>query len=221
MIKKLLKAVIWMLLTSTLLLSAMAGYYQWQLGPWLKQQAIDTHSSQVAIRQDNQSNLIIEDQSLKTVLESQDARAEIVANFLRKYHSPLTPYDHYGRMLVEIADKHQLDFRLVPAIMMQESNLCKSIPDGSYNCLGFGVHSGGTLHFDSYYANFDRAARELRDFYVDEGRLTVSAIADKYTASVDAWVPAVNQFMAEMEYDDRSKGIEEKTNANVLEYVSE
>ncbi len=220
MIKKIFQAYIWLLVSSLLLFAGIWGYYQWQLKPLLLKKQIQTHNDQVAIRQDKQ-NLIRPEQSIKSTVESQDARAQIVANFLEKYNSPLKPYDHYGQVLVETADKHQLDFRLLPAIMMQESNLCAKIPEGSYNCLGFGIHSGGTLKFDSYEANFDRAARELKNYYVDEGRLTVLSIAQKYTASVDSWVPAVNQFMAEMKYDDRAKGIEKKIDANVLEYAQQ
>lgn len=152
-------------------------------------------------------------------LELEDGRVEIVANFLERKGSPLEPYDHYGKILVDIADKYSLDFRFLPAIMMKESQLCKRIPEGSYNCLGFGIHSRGTLGFESYEAGFERAAKELRANYVNQGRLQVSQIARKYTASVEDWTSAVNQFMAEMEYDDRKLGIEKKTDASVLEYV--
>ncbi|KUK79781.1 MAG: hypothetical protein XD95_0135 [Microgenomates bacterium 39_7] len=154
-------------------------------------------------------------------LELEDARAQIVANFLQKYNSPLTPHDYYGAVLVEVADRYNLDFRFLPAIMMEESNLCKNIPEGTYNCLGFGIHSRGTLGFESYEAGFERAARELRANYVEQGRLQVSEIAKKYTASVDKWTDSVNQWMTEMKYDDRAMGLERKADTNVLEYVRE
>lgn len=156
---------------------------------------------------------------IETNMESKDARAQIVANFLAKYNSPLQPYDHYGQLLVEIADRYGLDFRFLPAVMMEESNLCKNIPEGSYNCLGFGIHARGTLGFPNYEAGFERAAKELKANYVEQGRIQVSTIARKYTASVDKWTNSVNQWMAEMEYDDRTMGIQRKVDANVLEYV--
>lgn len=182
----------------------------------------DKETAQLALlNQANQPQVM----GVESNLETQDGRAEIVANFLerkdKKKNSPLQPYDYYGKVLVEIADKYSLDFRFLPAIMMQESQLCTKIPEGSYNCLGFGIHSKGTLGFESYEAGFERAARELRANYVEQGRIQVSDIARKYTASVDEWTDAVNQFMAEMEYDDRKMGIEKKTDASVLEYVKE
>jgi len=154
----------------------------------------------------------------ESTIETEDGRAEIVAKFLEKYNSPLQPYNEYSQKLVDIADHFDLDFRFLPAIMMQESNLCANIPEGTYNCLGFGIHERGTLGFATYEAGWERAARELRANYVEEGRIKVSEIAHKYAEDVD-WANSVNQWMTEMEYDDRQKGIEQKSDANVLEYV--
>jgi hypothetical protein len=159
---------------------------------------------------------------IETVVEGEDARAEIVANFLERHDSPLKPYDKYGRILVQIADEYGVDFRFVPAIAMQESNLCKKIPEGSYNCLGFGIHERGTLMFDSYEANFRRAAKELKANYVDQGLDTPEKIMRKYTpGSKGSWAESVNQWMAEMRYDDRQKGRDLKENRSVLEFVPE
>lgn len=157
---------------------------------------------------------------IATQAKTNDARALIVADFLQRHNSPLTPHEYYGQVFVDLADKHSIDFRLLPAIAMQESNLCKRIPPGSYNCLGFGIHERGTLHFESYEANFDRAGRELKAFYINEGRLTPEDIMRKYTPSSDgSWADSVNQWMAEMKYNDRQKGREVDENYNVLEYV--
>jgi hypothetical protein len=158
---------------------------------------------------------------VSTIIEFDDSRPTIVANFLERYNSPLTPYDEYGEKLVAIADKYNIDFRLLPAIAMQESNLCKVIPPDSYNCLGFGVHSRGTLGFDNYEAGFERAAKELKANYIDRGLTTPEEIMSKYTPSSNgSWAASVNQWMAEMRYDDRKLGKELKTDANVLEFVA-
>lgn len=157
---------------------------------------------------------------IQTVVESEDARALIVAQFLERYNSPLQPYDHFGEVFVELADQHEFDFRLLPAIAMQESNLCKRIPPGSYNCLGFGIHERGTLTFESFEANFSRAARELKQNYIDIGLTTPEEIMTKYTpGSNGSWADSVNQWMAEMRYNDRTKGIESEDDASVLEFV--
>src|SRR3972149_8712751 len=62
-----------------------------------------------------------------------DARVELVRQYLDAYNSPLEPF---AGELVAAADKYELDFRLLTAIAQQESNLCKIIPHGSFNCWG-------------------------------------------------------------------------------------
>lgn len=216
--RKILNATTWLMVTSIVLVSAMLLYYtSWLASPQQISVIKQTQQTQAAIAAKNSDEGEI--QGLKSEMELLDARAEIVANFLEKYDSPLKPYNYYGQVLVDIADKYDLDFRFLPAVMMEESNLCKNIPDDSYNCLGFGIHSQGTLGFDSYEAGFERAAKELRANYVEEGRILVSEIAKKYTASVEKWTGSVNQWMTEMKYDDRAKGIENKADSNVLEFV--
>ncbi len=162
-------------------------------------------------------------QQVQSVVETEDARPELIANFLERHQSPLTPYDYYGQKLVEIADRHGLDFRLLPAIAMQESNLCRvTNPQAPHNCLGFGIHSQGTLDFNSYEAGFERAARELKQNYINQGLDTVSLIESKYTPSSNgSWADSVNQWMAEIRYDDRDLGRSEKINTHALEFANE
>jgi hypothetical protein len=160
-------------------------------------------------------------QGIQTAFEAEDARPQLVANFLKRHNSPMEPHDEHGKMIVEISDRYGIDFRLLPAIAMQESGLCKAIPKDSYNCLGFGIHSRGTLKFESYEAAFDRAARELKKNYIDQGRTTPEQIMKKYTPSSNgSWAVSVNQWMAEMRYDDRELGRElRQPGANVLEFA--
>lgn len=152
--------------------------------------------------------------------EASDGRAEIVAKFLERYNSPLKPYDHFGQVFVDVADRYNFDFRLLPAIAMQESNLCKASDPAIFNCLGFGIHKRGTLAFESYEANFERAGKELKANYIDKGLTTPELIMKKYTpSSTGSWANSVNQWMAEMRYDDRQSGRTKKIDANVMEFA--
>lgn len=167
--------------------------------------------------------LIIDDAGVleqETQLEIGDARPQLVAKFLERYNSPMMPHDEFGVFFVQLADKYGIDFRLLPAISMQESGLCKSIPPGSFNCLGLGVHSRGTWGFNSYQENFEAAAKILKNNYIDIGLTTPEQIMKKYTpSSKGSWASSVNQWMAEMRYNDRSLGRQLKTNASVLEFA--
>lgn len=159
-------------------------------------------------------------QGLRFDVQKEDARKDIVRSFLARYKSTLTPYDRYAGALVDAADRYNLDYRLLPAIMMQESNLCKSADPSLHNCLGFGIHERGTLGFDTYEESFDRAARELKRNYIDQGLTTPEKIMHKYTPSSNgSWANSVNQWIAEMEHNDRDIGKTATDDANLLEYV--
>jgi hypothetical protein len=135
--------------------------------------------------------------SISSSIESADARPQIVKNYLSAYDSPLTPYASF---IVQEADKYSLDFRLTTAIAQQESNLCKVIPAETYNCWGWGIHSKGTLGFNSFQEGIDEVSKGLRENYLDEGLSTIEEIMSKYTPlSNGSWAQGVNKFMSEME----------------------
>lgn len=135
--------------------------------------------------------------SVDATVESGDARPEIIRQYLEYYNSPLIPY---AGLIVQTADKYSLDFRLITAIAQQESNLCKVIPPGSYNCWGWGIHSKGTLGFNSFQEGIEVVSKGLREDYLAKGYSTVSDIMSKYTPqSNGSWANGVNTFMAEMQ----------------------
>jgi hypothetical protein len=148
-------------------------------------------------------HLSAKDKGIFSSITTKDARPVLIAQFLEANDSPLKPYDYWGEYLTQVADKYQMDFRLLPSIAMQESNLCKRIPAGSFNCLGLGVHARGTWEFPSFEANFDKAAEILRKKYINEGLITPDQIQDKYTpGSNGSWEFAVNKFMDKLETAD-------------------
>lgn len=128
---------------------------------------------------------------------SADARSEIIRQYLAEYTSPLEPYSAF---LIETADKYQLDYRLLTAIAQQESNLCKKIPPESYNCWGWGIHSKGTLKFDSFAEGIEIVSKGVREDYLDLGFVTIEEIMGKYTPlSKGSWAYGVEKFMNEMQ----------------------
>jgi len=213
----------WLLLSSGVILTGIASLQAYQIyadaETLVEVETEPIEAVRISSPQESR-HLNGEVRGVQTILESEDGRTALVANFLERHNSPLTPYDYFGKVFVDLADKNSFDFRLLPAIAMQESNLCKSIPEGSYNCLGFGVHSRGTLKFENYEANFERAARELKSNYIDIGLTSPEKIMKKYTPSSDgSWANSVNQWMAEMRYDDRQMGRDMNTDTSVLQYA--
>jgi len=221
--KKISFALSWFLITSIVVLTSIKYFISTNT-------EIDTGKKQLVSPLVDQANVLGLQQNnlnsgeankINTVAKTADSRAIVVANFLERYNSPLTPHDYFGQVFVDLADKYEVDFRLLPAIAMQESNLCKKIPEGSYNCLGFGIYGGKTTEFDSFEANFERAIQVLKKIYIDnDKRLTPEDIEKKYTPpSKGSWANSVNQWMAEMRYDDRQLGKENNVNSNVLEFA--
>ncbi len=126
-----------------------------------------------------------------------DARPVIIRQYLEKHRSPLTSQADY---FFKIAQKYNLDYRLLVAIAQQESNLGKKIPEGTYNAWGWGIHSEGTLGFSSWEEGIETVAKGLRENYLDKGFVNLEQIAARYAPpSKEAWAFGVSQFMGEME----------------------
>ena len=135
--------------------------------------------------------------SISGEIIAEDARPVIIENYLEKFNSPLAPY---ANLLVSVSDKYKLDFRLLAAIAMKESGLCKVIPEDTYNCWGWGIHSKGTLGFSSYEEGIETVSRGLKEKYVDDGLVTVEEIMSRYTplSPNGAWAVGVTQYMEDM-----------------------
>ncbi len=139
----------------------------------------------------------IQDKVIFGKVTGEDARPIIIENFLKKYRSPLVPY---AQMMFDLSVTYGFNPFLIPAIGMQESNLCKNIPEGSYNCWGYGIHKNGTLKFENYEIALKSFAEYLKREYIDKGYLTVEQIMKKYCPHSDgSWAFGVNHFIEEME----------------------
>lgn len=126
-----------------------------------------------------------------------DARSLIVKRYLEKYNSPLVPY---AELICELSDTYGFEYYWIPAIAQQESNLCKKIPEGSHNCWGYGIHSKGTLRFESYDLALRSFSEYLKRVYFDKGLNTSELIMKKYCPNSDgSWARGVNQFIQQME----------------------
>lgn len=137
---------------------------------------------------------------LAQAIESNDARPLIVANFFATYNSPLVPY---SKLLVDTADKYQLDFRLLPAIAMKESGGGRAMPPNSYNAWGWAITEAYTRYFANWEQAIETVAQGLRINYLDQGLLTPEQIMSKYTpaslAKGGPWAEDVQSYIADME----------------------
>ena len=127
----------------------------------------------------------------------QDIRVENLKNFFSENKSPLLPF---AENLVSASEKYDIDYRLVPAIAMQESNLCKKAPKDSYNCWGFGMYGRKTVKFDNFGEAIDSVSKTLAEDYKSIGLITPEQIMTKYAPSNNgAWADSVNFFMNKLQ----------------------
>lgn len=141
--------------------------------------------------------LPINDHVLSQEITPKDAKVEIVRQFFHEYGSPLEPY---AQNVVEDAKRYNLDFRLVPAIAMQESNLCHKAPVGSNNCWGFGIYGKTVTKFQDYPTAIHTVTETLAEKYKAYGLVTPQQIMSMYTPSSNgSWAYSVSHFMAQMQ----------------------
>lgn len=127
-----------------------------------------------------------------------DARALLLESFLRQHDSPMTPY---ADQIVQKADLYGIDFRLVVAIAMCESNLGKRMPTrNSRNAWGISVYtgeqSGATFH-DWPFA-IDWVSKYIKEKYYDNGLVTLEDIgavwAPPSIENGNSWMNCVEGF---------------------------
>lgn len=129
----------------------------------------------------------------KVTVEAEDGRAKVLEEFFASYNSPL---QGHAKTIVSEVDKHNIDYRLLPAIAMQESTLCKKIIKDSYNCWGFGIYGGKVTKFKNYDEAIETITRTLSKKYVQNGLEEPHEIVQKYTPSDDGtWANVVNTMM--------------------------
>jgi hypothetical protein len=136
--------------------------------------------------------------SVQQKILSGDVRVEAVRQFFANYKSPLVPQASF---VVRMADKYKIDYRLIPAIAMQESNLCQKILKNSYNCWGYAIYGKHKKTFKNYETAIEAVTYTLaHDYKKDRGLVTPEEIAGRYTSasSKERWAKSVAYFMDEL-----------------------
>lgn len=129
-------------------------------------------------------------------VESSDARIMALEAFFEKYQSPLMGH---AQMIVDEADKNKIDYRLLPAIAMQESTLCKKVIKDSNNCWGFGIYGGKVTKFESYNQAIKVISSTLAKKYIQKGYVSPEEIVQKYTPSdTGKWSSVVGLMMEKL-----------------------
>lgn len=108
-------------------------------------------------------------QVLSASIVSADARVYLVESFLAKHQSPMAPY---AETIVSEADRFGIDFRLLPAIAMCESNAGKRMPKkDEFNAFGIAVYTGQLQGkaFTSWPHAIAWVSQYIKSKYIDRG----------------------------------------------------
>jgi len=127
-------------------------------------------------------------------LPSQDIRIITLNRFLTNINSPLI---NNVEDIIKYADIYSLDYALVPAISMQESNGCKRIPEDSYNCWGYGIYGTKITRFRSYKEAIAQVSKTIHESYIKAGLTNPTLLEDKWAQpSRGQWSYAVNYYIS-------------------------
>jgi len=142
---------------------------------------------------------------LASSITANDARTLIIERFILRFR-PDSPFLPHAQKIVEEADRYDLDFRLVPAIAMCESNLGKRLPSSdSFNAWGIAVYTNTMKgkHFEDWPAAISWVAKFLHDTFFDKGITDLRDIgaiwAPPSVNNNDSWSRCVQGFMDKME----------------------
>lgn len=132
-------------------------------------------------------------------IEKADGRSILIGSFFKDYKSILS--DH-SQVFVDVADKYNLDYRLLPAIAMQESNGGRKVIKDSYNPFGYGIYGDLVIRFKGWEEAIEQVGRALKEDYLSQGLTTPYKIMTKYTppslAKGGTWARGVSSFMEEL-----------------------
>lgn len=127
-----------------------------------------------------------------------DARGLLLNGFLRDYDSPMAPY---ANLIVTEADKNGIDFRLLVAIAMCESNLGKHMPSSdSYNAFGIAVYTGQQTGatFKNWPHAIEWVSQYIKKDYYDRGIKDLRTIGSIWAPpSINtgySWTNCVSEF---------------------------
>ncbi len=129
-----------------------------------------------------------------------NGKTELLRQYLEWQGSPMV--DSAGTF-IEVAEKYDLPWTLLPSICGKESTFGKQVPYESYNCFGWGVYGSNVIKFKSWDDGIDTVGKGLREKYFDKGIDTVDEIEYSYTPpsanGTHHWRDGINFFMWQIE----------------------
>lgn len=197
MIRKAAMAVLWFPLTLALLLTNLSLLHSLNRKAHAPLTAVRVPVVQISAASTGT------EQVLGASITAGDARGLLLSKFLKSHNSPLADYAEY---ILDRADYYNIDYRIVAAIAMCESNAGKRIPSrDSFNAWGISVETGeiSGAKFTSWLGAIDWVSRYMKEKYYSKGITSLIDIGAIYAppsvANGNSWATCVEQFMGEIQ----------------------
>src|SRR3989338_1100293 len=129
-------------------------------------------------------------------IPNQDFRVLVLRKFFSTYKSPLI---EAVDEIIYHSDLQGIDYSLIPAIAMQESQGCKIIPPGSHNCWGYGIYGDKKVYFNNYNDAIAAVSKTIKEAYIKKGLTNATLGEDRWTPSSKGnWSYSVNFFIGKI-----------------------
>lgn len=117
--------------------------------------------------------------------------------FFKKYNSPLI---NHAETFVLVAERYNMDYKLLPSIACMESTCAKFLINGSYNPFGWGIYGSNVVRFKNYDEAIETVGKGIYTGYVLKGADTPEKIAPIYTPPNHRnWLSGVRYFSNEID----------------------
>ena len=142
------------------------------------------------------TNILIREEK-EIIDETFNQRVETLEVFFESYDSPLK---EHSETFVEVAEKYDLDYRLLPSISCMESSCGKRLLPESYNPFGWGIYGNNAIYFKDYDEAIETVGKGIKDNYVDKGLDSIDKMAPVYTPPNHVkWLNGVRYFYNEID----------------------
>ena len=100
------------------------------------------------------SKILVDEDATRRAREDE----QIMRKITRYYEARTSPFSDPGRVIVTIARSYGVDPIMFASVGIIESGGCVHIPQGSFNCWGWG---NGSISFDSFSDGVDQVVRSI------------------------------------------------------------
>lgn len=152
---------------------------------------LQTYAIAVEIRVDEEAGMF------NSIESSTVDRVEVLEKFFEKYDSPLAGS---AATFITVADKYDMDYRLLPAISCLESGCGRVLIPDTYNAWGWGIYGDQYISFESWDNGIEEVGKGIYKGYVLKGLDTPAKMAPVYTPPrPQHWLNGVSHFMSQMD----------------------